>query len=280
MFAYEIALCAKCSEAEEKCMICAAPCPGTGASGAPAPQVLLPSMSATKQQRSVVLSQGLSKSPSTNAVGISYAGSSVSTSATGGSVESFSEPTPPALPLARHGSTTALECSGASQKQLSRCSTNGDLGQPPQPQLSQPPPVVISRATSKMASQPSLGTLTTLGQKTSQPVLPLASGMLVVNKESGEERMAPRYCSRHGTTEQRPKANPHRATCTGCHTAMETTYAEFTFCAPCTNLREKCMLCGGEALEAGSYVPPAKGTIFTARSTPYAVTERPVTSEA
>jgi len=53
-----------------------------------------------------------------------------------------------------------------------------------------------------------------------------------------------RYCSRHDTTLKRPKAEPKRRECTECHMVVESNYAEFSLCPPCSDREHRCVLCG------------------------------------
>lgn len=65
----------------------------------------------------------------------------------------------------------------------------------------------------------------------------------------------PRYCSMHNSSEQRPKVEPRFRECMSCHLKVQTNYADFTLCPPCSEKEHRCMLCGKNAPQAGSYVP-------------------------
>jgi len=65
----------------------------------------------------------------------------------------------------------------------------------------------------------------------------------------------PRYCTRHGTSEQRVKVEPRMVECESCHTTVQTNYSEFTLCPTCSDREQRCMLCGCGAPNAGNYVP-------------------------
>lgn len=187
---------------------------------------------------------------------------------------------PEKQPVVRRCSSSSVEVAQpGGQQRTMRSQTSGEVV--PQQQAPTPPPPVVYRRHPKMGSHPSLVATTLPGGKKAT-IAPMASGVLFVtgaSKQADEKQVAPRYCPKHSTTENRPKTNLRRATCHGCNVVLETTYAEFTYCASCTNLREKCMLCGCCAPEVGTYVPPAKGTIMPpkqlgGRLTPYTVRER------
>jgi len=182
----------------------------------------------------------------------------------------------------RRYSSEVVEVSQSRQPhRVLRSQTSGEVA--PQQQAPTPPPPVVYRRHPKSHLNGSANLMSSAmpGKKAAIAPMPssLASGLLLVtgSKADDNTQVAPRYCSKHSTTENRPKTNLRRATCLGCSAVRETTYAEFAFCASCTNLQEKCMLCGGYAPEAGDYVPAAKGTIVPpklGRTTPYAVRER------
>lgn len=67
--------------------------------------------------------------------------------------------------------------------------------------------------------------------------------------------MAPRYCTAHDTSEKRIKIEPRLQECMGCHTSIQTSYADFCLCPACSNNQKQCMICGANAPTAGSYVP-------------------------
>lgn len=67
----------------------------------------------------------------------------------------------------------------------------------------------------------------------------------------------PRYCRLHSSSEQRPKVEPRFKECYSCRTKVQTNYADFTLCPPCSEKEHRCMLCGKDAPQAGNYVPAA-----------------------
>jgi len=72
----------------------------------------------------------------------------------------------------------------------------------------------------------------------------------------GSELVAPRFCRGHKESQQRRKAAVALRECRGCRRQIETTYEAFSHCQVCSNKEGRCMICGGDAPEAGSYVPP------------------------
>jgi len=67
--------------------------------------------------------------------------------------------------------------------------------------------------------------------------------------------VAPRYCSAHGSSEQRAKIEHRFEACKSCGARLQTNYADFSFCPPCSNTLQRCMLCSAHAPSAGSCVP-------------------------
>lgn len=67
--------------------------------------------------------------------------------------------------------------------------------------------------------------------------------------------VAPRYCSQHSTSEHRTKVEPRFRECSSCRLRVQTNYEDFTLCPPCSDKEHRCMLCGKNAPQAGSYVP-------------------------
>merc|ERR1719189_730536 len=67
--------------------------------------------------------------------------------------------------------------------------------------------------------------------------------------------VAPRYCHAHASSEQRVKTEPRFEECKSCGLRLQTNYAEFSLCPPCSNTLQRCMLCSAHAPSAGSYVP-------------------------
>lgn len=73
----------------------------------------------------------------------------------------------------------------------------------------------------------------------------------------------PRYCTMHGTSEQRVKIEPRMVECASCHTTVQTNYSEFTLCPACSEREQRCMLCGKDAPNAGNYMPAMTATAQT-----------------
>lgn len=70
----------------------------------------------------------------------------------------------------------------------------------------------------------------------------------------------PRYCSSHDTSEKRLKTEPYTAECQCCKMKMQINYADFSFCAICSDKEQKCMICGAHAPNPGiarPLMPPA-----------------------
>jgi len=64
-----------------------------------------------------------------------------------------------------------------------------------------------------------------------------------------------RYCHLHGTTEKRVKIDPRLRQCQHCNRHVQTNYADFTLCPPCSEITDQCMICGGAAeLQARGFV--------------------------
>jgi len=78
----------------------------------------------------------------------------------------------------------------------------------------------------------------------------------------------PRYCSKHGTSEQRVKIEPRMVECASCHTTVQTNYSEFTLCPACSEREQKCMLCGCSAPNAGNYMPAMTANAQTPNDVP------------
>lgn len=73
-------------------------------------------------------------------------------------------------------------------------------------------------------------------------------------------QMPSRYCSRHDSTLKRAKAEPKSRECTVCHMLVESNYAEFSLCPPCSDREHRCVLCGCPATgvaPGGSCMVPA-----------------------
>jgi len=66
----------------------------------------------------------------------------------------------------------------------------------------------------------------------------------------------PRFCQNHFTSAQREKIDPTMRPCQQCGTQITSTYAEMSFCPPCSNSLERCMICADHAPVAGNYIPP------------------------
>jgi len=69
----------------------------------------------------------------------------------------------------------------------------------------------------------------------------------------------PLFCSRHCTSEQRPKGEPQERECRACHARLQTNYAEFTLCPGCSQQDVRCMVCGADAQRAGAVVEERHG---------------------
>jgi len=67
--------------------------------------------------------------------------------------------------------------------------------------------------------------------------------------------MAAKYCTSHNRTEKRPKTEPRFCECSSCHVQIQTNYADFAMCPPCSDKHNRCMICGTSALEHRSYLP-------------------------
>jgi len=65
-------------------------------------------------------------------------------------------------------------------------------------------------------------------------------------------QMPSRYCSRHDSTLKRTKAEPKSRECTVCHMLVESNYAEFSLCPPCSGREHRCVLCGCPAATVAS----------------------------
>jgi len=59
-----------------------------------------------------------------------------------------------------------------------------------------------------------------------------------------EASMTARYCPRHIAREMRPKVESRLMECTACRMTIMTPYAEFSFCAPCSEKQCQCVICG------------------------------------
>merc|ERR1719221_2569512 len=75
--------------------------------------------------------------------------------------------------------------------------------------------------------------------------------------DTAAAQVPPRFCNRHKTSDCRAKVDERSAECQGCRVTVQTTYANFSFCAPCSEREESCMICGETAPQRGDYVPPA-----------------------
>jgi len=65
----------------------------------------------------------------------------------------------------------------------------------------------------------------------------------------------PRYCPNHDSSEKRPKTEPRFQECQVCQQRIQTNYADFSLCPPCSESTKRCMICGANAPHAGNYVP-------------------------
>ena len=52
------------------------------------------------------------------------------------------------------------------------------------------------------------------------------------------------------------RIDPTMRPCQQCGTQITSTYAEMSFCPPCSNSLERCMICADHAPVAGNYIPP------------------------
>merc|ERR1719443_107534 len=52
------------------------------------------------------------------------------------------------------------------------------------------------------------------------------------------------FCSAHNAGDKRQKGEPEMRECRGCQNKMRTTYSEFAYCPPCSEMRKKCVVCG------------------------------------
>eukprot|EP00929_Paragymnodinium_shiwhaense_P100168 TRINITY_DN62299_c0_g2_i1.p1 TRINITY_DN62299_c0_g2~~TRINITY_DN62299_c0_g2_i1.p1 ORF type:complete len:420 (-),score=86.88 TRINITY_DN62299_c0_g2_i1:299-1558(-) len=68
--------------------------------------------------------------------------------------------------------------------------------------------------------------------------------------------VAPRFCCNHDTSEKRVKTEPCFKECKSCGVRLQTSYADFMLCPPCSDGQRRCMICGSGAQTASSYVPP------------------------
>jgi len=71
-----------------------------------------------------------------------------------------------------------------------------------------------------------------------------------------QQDVPPRFCQKHGTSAQREKIDPVQRPCQRCGAQITSTYATMTYCPPCSNSEERCMMCGDPAPLAGNYIPP------------------------
>lgn len=76
------------------------------------------------------------------------------------------------------------------------------------------------------------------------------------SRHSGQRQIPPRYCCMHDTTQKRPKAEPRFRECTACRMMVQTNYADFMLCPPCSDKEKRCMLCGSCATNSGSCMLP------------------------
>mmetsp|Transcript_101803 Transcript_101803/g.287166 ORF Transcript_101803/g.287166 Transcript_101803/m.287166 type:complete len:1029 (+) Transcript_101803:173-3259(+) len=57
-----------------------------------------------------------------------------------------------------------------------------------------------------------------------------------------------KYCRLHSTPEQRVKAEPSLRECACCRIVLQTNFAQFAVCPPCSDKEGLCVICGSEAL--------------------------------
>lgn len=67
--------------------------------------------------------------------------------------------------------------------------------------------------------------------------------------------LPPRYCSKHDAAGKRLKEAPRQKECSSCRVGVLTSYLDFVLCPPCSERHRRCMICGADAPNAGSYVP-------------------------
>jgi len=60
-------------------------------------------------------------------------------------------------------------------------------------------------------------------------------------------QIPPRFCCMHDATQKRPKTEPKFRECTSCRVKVQTNYADFALCPPCSDKENRCMLCGSSA---------------------------------
>jgi hypothetical protein len=65
----------------------------------------------------------------------------------------------------------------------------------------------------------------------------------------------PRFCPNHDSSEKRSKGEPREQECKNCHIRLQTSYTDFSLCPPCSERQRRCMICGCDAPNNGSYVP-------------------------
>lgn len=59
-----------------------------------------------------------------------------------------------------------------------------------------------------------------------------------------QQTPTPVFCSKHGTSEQRRKAEPRSHECQKCRGSIQTNYANLAYCPGCSQQISKCMICG------------------------------------
>lgn len=60
------------------------------------------------------------------------------------------------------------------------------------------------------------------------------------------------FCASHGTSDMRPKSEPHDRDCWQCRNSFKTNYAELVFCASCSSQLSRCMICGAPGASIGN----------------------------
>lgn len=70
--------------------------------------------------------------------------------------------------------------------------------------------------------------------------------------------VAPRFCSKHDTSDKRVKGEARECICTNpsCRMCFTSTYAETTICPPCSQKEKRCLICGAAAEKETNYIPP------------------------
>lgn len=65
----------------------------------------------------------------------------------------------------------------------------------------------------------------------------------------------PRFCTAHDSSDKRVKGEPCFRDCQKCGIKMQSSYADFQLCPPCSEQEQKCMICGSHAPHSSTYIP-------------------------